>query len=142
MTGLLNALNFHYARWPSLPEKPISPNDRKLNKMKNDKQTAESTAPSITSASVKEILMNLAPQLEIEMGAKAKCSAEQYGALIVLTLVELKLLAPTAIAPAMQAWAFIPKNPSAMRQVFENADKAATSPAVSSLIAKFLPPTE
>ncbi len=108
-------------------------------KTPDNKQNEATAIQAITSGTVKEHLMALAPEMGIELGKDAKCSAEQYGALIMLTLHKLALLPVESLEGAMQAWNYIPKNPSAMRQIFENANKESTSPAVSSLIAKFLP---
>ncbi len=99
------------------------------------------TAQIITSGTVKAALEAAGVTIEMVKGKEAKCSAEQYGALIFLTLNSLGLLPDSSVVPAMQAWNYIPKNPSAMRQLFEAAGKEATTPGVSALMAKFLPKT-
>jgi hypothetical protein len=102
-------------------------------------ESSQSTAPFITESKVRETLTQLALDLEIP---KETCSSEHYGMLIMGTLMRLDISGrvPAEFLPlAMQAWTFIPKNPSAMRQAINREDKAETAPAVSKLLGKLLP---
>lgn len=114
---------------------------------KNDQQSeaaqqagqTESTAPFITESKVHETLLSLAKDMEIP---DETCTAEQYGMLIFGALWKLDISGrqPAEFLPlASQAWTFIPKNPSAMRQFLNREDKQAQPAAVSKLLGKLLP---
>ena len=118
------------------------PADTKQSKMKANTETAPTTAPIITESKVHETLAQLAKDLEIPAET---CTSEQYGLLIFGSLMRLGISArPDAefLPLAAQAWVFIPKNPSAMRQHLNRAEKDASAPAVSKLLGKLLPPTQ
>jgi hypothetical protein len=97
------------------------------------------SAPIITQSLVHETLLAIALDLEMK---PEECTATQYGMLIMILLNRLDISGrPTEefLPLSLQAWTYIPKNPSAMRQLLNKEDKASASPAVSALLAKFLP---
>lgn len=75
--------------------------------------------------------------IEMKRGKDAACSAEQFGAVLFMTLADLGVIPAEALAPAMAAWDAFPKSPSAFRQVLEKEAKGETGAKVSSLIDKY-----
>ena len=103
-------------------------------------QIAAIAALSFGPSEVKAKIETHVTALEMKRGKDAACSAEQYGAVLFFTLVDLGIMPAESLAPAMQAWDAFPKSPSAFRQVLEKTEKGETGKAVSSLIAKYQAP--
>jgi hypothetical protein len=105
--------------------------------MKTEKNETTNETAIITSGTVKEMIQSAATELGLSTGDNASCSAEAYGMLIFITLAKLGIMPDASLDAAIQAWNYIPKNPSAMRQELEKIGKEATSPAASALLAKY-----
>jgi hypothetical protein len=111
--------------------------NNKQNESK-EQNTSAPTAPIISTSSVKTAIMANVALLEMKQGKEASCSAEQYGAILFMSMADLGVLPREGLDGAMAIWDSFPKSPSAFRQVLEKEEKGATSAAASSIMAKLL----